>query len=280
VFWGWKLAVRDVSAVPVVLALEGPMRVAPDTPGAAEIPHQGLAVNAVQEARGATPVPDQVRVLEEPETLTAEDMARADPVAPQDRAEQTLALVDRLVAEVVAEGAQMQAIAEGAQMQAIAEGAQMESIAEGAQLETVSRSPATPLPNLPVAAVLVQAPVPGGLGRSPRPVIRPASMPVARTEPADGPEMPQVASIAPGSRLVQLGAFDSAATADAAWDKLIRGAFAPLMEDKARVVQEARSGGRTFYRLRAAGFTDLDDSRRFCAALQGGGVDCIPVVAR
>jgi hypothetical protein len=92
--------------------------------------------------------------------------------------------------------------------------------------------------------------------------------------------MPQVASIAPGSRLVQLGAFDSAATADAAWDKLIRGAFAPLMEDKARVVQEARSGGRTFYRLRAAGFTDLDDSRRFCAALQGGGVDCIPVVAR
>ena len=31
--WGWKLWVRDVSGVPVVRALEGPMRVTPDDPG-------------------------------------------------------------------------------------------------------------------------------------------------------------------------------------------------------------------------------------------------------
>jgi hypothetical protein len=35
-----------------------------------------------------------------------------------------------------------------------------------------------------------------------------------------------------------------------------------------------------FYRLRAHGFTDLSDARRFCAAFVAGGVDCIPVVTR
>ena len=32
-YWGWQLLVRDVSGVPVITALEGPMRVAPDNPG-------------------------------------------------------------------------------------------------------------------------------------------------------------------------------------------------------------------------------------------------------
>ena len=45
--WGYQLAVRDVSGVPVIVALEGPMRVAPEDPGGQLAAHQGLAVNAV-----------------------------------------------------------------------------------------------------------------------------------------------------------------------------------------------------------------------------------------
>jgi len=45
-------------------------------------------------------------------------------------------------------------------------------------------------------------------------------------------------------------------------------------------VQSAVSGGRTFYSLRAAGFADISDARRFCAALSAEKADCIPVVAR
>ena len=50
--WGYKLTVRDVSGVPVVRALEGPMRVLPTDPGGKLATHQGLAVNAVQADSG------------------------------------------------------------------------------------------------------------------------------------------------------------------------------------------------------------------------------------
>ena len=74
--WGYQLAVRDVSGVPVVRALEGPMRVAPDDPGGEQAEHQGLAVNNVAaEGVAAGPAgpgrarlvgPSWVRCLAEP----------------------------------------------------------------------------------------------------------------------------------------------------------------------------------------------------------------------
>ena len=52
------------------------------------------------------------------------------------------------------------------------------------------------------------------------------------------------------------------------------------MGGKARVIQEAESGGRTFYRLRAMGFDDINDARRFCSVLVAENADCIPVTTR
>ena len=56
--------------------------------------------------------------------------------------------------------------------------------------------------------------------------------------------------------------------------------FGDYLNGKDRIVQTAESGGRTFYRLRAHGFADLSDARRFCSALVAEGADCIPVVTR
>ena len=53
-----------------------------------------------------------------------------------------------------------------------------------------------------------------------------------------------------------------------------------LLEGKDRLVIEAESGGRKFYRLRAAGFNSLDESRALCSALLARGTPCIPVTAR
>ena len=86
-------------------------------------------------------------------------------------------------------------------------------------------------------------------------------------------------AIPAGTRLVQLGAFDSPEVARAEWDRLSQ-RFAGYLDDKQRVVQRAKSGGRTFYRLRAMGFADLSDARRFCSTLVAGNADCIPVVTR
>ena len=40
-------------------------------------------------------------------------------------------------------------------------------------------------------------------------------------------------------------------------------------------MQTTKKNGRTFYRLRVAGFESRDDARRFCAALLAEGADCI-----
>ena len=124
-----------------------------------------------------------------------------------------------------------------------------------------------------------------------RPTLRPArAVPVAAridtnlavqqalATPAPTQEV-DAASLPIGTRLAQLGAFDTEEVARAQWGQL-QARFAPYMSGKARVIQRATSGGRTFYRLRALGFEDVADSRRFCSALKASSVDCIPVVTR
>jgi hypothetical protein len=86
-------------------------------------------------------------------------------------------------------------------------------------------------------------------------------------------------SLPAGTRLAQLGAYESADVARAEWDR-IHGKFPDFLDDKQRVIQRAESGGRIFYRLRAMGFADLADARRFCSALVAGRADCIPVTTR
>ena len=63
-------------------------------------------------------------------------------------------------------------------------------------------------------------------------------------------------------------------------ERLLNARFGDYLAGKRRLIQEASSGGRTFYRLRALGFDDLSDARRFCSALVAEGADCIPVVTR
>jgi hypothetical protein len=120
--------------------------------------------------------------------------------------------------------------------------------------------------------------------RSPRPLARPSEMVVlaAAGAPAPAPTVARTAdpaSITPGTRLVQLGAFDDEAGAIAEWNRLTA-QFGGLIADKSRVLQAAQSGGRSFVRLRAVGFADDADARRFCAALLAENAACIPVAQR
>lgn len=86
-------------------------------------------------------------------------------------------------------------------------------------------------------------------------------------------------TITPGTRLAQLGAYDSTEKAMKEWDRFTA-RFGDYMDGKQRVIQKASSGGRTFYRLRVMGFDDLSAARYFCAALVAENADCIPVVSK
>ncbi|KIQ67855.1 SPOR domain-containing protein [Wenxinia marina] len=82
-----------------------------------------------------------------------------------------------------------------------------------------------------------------------------------------------------GTTLVQLGAYPDEGAATAAWTR-ISSDFSDFIAGREPVIQAAESAGQTFYRLRAIGFEDLADARRFCSALVAEEADCIPVVVR
>ena len=262
--WGYKLLVRDVSGVPVVRAAEGPMRVQPEEPGGTQALNQGLAVNGVAAEGGTADPADRLVLAPEPLELSLEDepiaelteaeittpTAEADEPVPQTE-EETLqyASVDALVADIIKES---------------------EPLTEVIAPETVSEAPEAPK-------------IEGGLGKSLRPLVRPASLttasqPTEVVATAASIEV-EAGAVPAGTRLAQLGAFESAEIARSEWERL-SGKFGEYLEGKNRVVQKAKSGGRTFYRLRAMGFADLNDARRFCSALVAENAECIPVVTR
>ena len=255
VAWGWQLLVRDVSGVPVVEALEGPMRIEPEDPGGAQASHQGLAVNRIAEGQEAAPAADSI-VLAPPPVELAETPAQPEPVdptpditvaeapapavpaaepTPEAAAEATLALIDQLITE-----------------------------------ETRS----TFAEVLPISVA--------GLRSSLHPAPRPAALERAAAPAAPVAEAAaevEIAALSAGTRLVQLGAFDAPELARQEWDRLAA-TYPDFFAARDRIIQEAVTGGRTFFRLRAHGFADLMDARRFCTALLAEGSACIPVTVR
>jgi hypothetical protein len=257
--WTWQMMLRDVSGVPVVRALEGPLRVAPEDPGGMQAAHQGLSVNELA-ADGEAGMPNEIVLAPQPLDLDSDLSRPAQTTAPLSQPE-TLIEVGLPVP------------------------ADQERLAAAAPLGIVTpnRSAVTRSPR-PVARssqVARAAQLPSQPGTTPADAALAAA--VANSVAADLSRSTGIdvdpASIGPGTRLVQLGAYDSAAEARAAWDTLTQ-RFSPLLDDRGRVIEAAHSGGSVFYRLRAHGFTDERDARRFCAALIDQRLDCIPVLIR
>lgn len=292
--WGYKLLVRDVSGVPVVRAAEGPMRVQPENRGGQQAQNQGLSVNDVAAIGTAAGPADQVMLAPEPVDLTAEDTSAAFADASATAPDQPLinpSLADALAQEPQSDEEETLQLAAVEELAArLAQG--VEPLQNVTSPETNEAAPATveQVAALVTPELEARPEIKGGLKRSLRPQPRPAALNTvvvaAATTQADAinaavSAVQDVAAetIPVGTRLAQLGAYDSEAVARAEWERL-NGRFAEYLEDKSRVIQKAQSGGRTFYRLRAMGFEDLSDARRFCSALVSENAECIPVVTR
>ncbi len=291
--WGYELAMRDVNGVPVVRALEGPMRVQPEDPGGMAAEHQGLAVNAVAAQGGAARPADTLTLAPQAAGLAREDRP-ADPSATTllEAAPLPPAEIDEI------ESASNAAVLAALRIDDPAEAARALADALAEDVAPLSRPvaavTAAPAPAPSSAPVVetdrIDASIPG-VKRSPHPRRRPAVILAAAARAANMPAAAPLgaapatvrelapASLAVGTRLVQLGAYASPEVARAEWDKLAA-RFDEYMEGKARVIQQAHSGGKTFYRLRAHGFDNLSDARRFCAVLVAAKAACIPVVTR
>ncbi|WP_157994746.1 SPOR domain-containing protein [Paracoccus tegillarcae] len=97
--------------------------------------------------------------------------------------------------------------------------------------------------------------------------------------PAPAPAPAQTAQVSSGAPLVQIGAFDSDSIAANEWGRL-SGKFGNLFSGKGQVIQRHEVNGRTFWRLRVAGFETRAAAQDFCAKLKAGGTDCIPATAQ
>ena len=269
--WGYNLAMRDVNGVPVMRALSGPMRVAPADPGGQEASNQGLSVNAIASTGVASPVAEELKLAPAATGLTADDRAGlAEPVA-------------------------RQAVQTGLTPTASTPGATGVSDLPPMAAQTPQAAPpqaAPPQAAMPattadaVNAALMEAlgtttsdDSGTGLARSLVPRARPGTASRAASAAAAEPTTIDPATIPAGTRLAQLGAFDTPDEARAKWAALA-GTFGEVMNGRSIVIQPAQSGGKTFYRLRAHGFDGEEDARRFCAVLLAGNADCIPVAQR
>lgn len=290
--WGYKLLMRDVSGVPVVRSVEGPMRMQPEDPGGRQAAHQGLAVNQVAADGSAAAPADRLTLAPAPIDLSQQDAKVQTASVPQLETTTTNDVRNADKSDIVAPPP-----LDSGKIEAI------ESFARQIANDVEPLTETGPADTDPIKVSLgdVEAPAPepvieaeeakpavkftNGVSHSLRPQLRPKGLgksekTAAVTDIEDAPaSVVDAASIPVGTHLVQLGAYASAELAGEEWTRL-SGRFSDYLGDKTRVIQEAQSGGRVFYRLRAMGFADLSDARRMCSALKAERADCIPVTIR
>ncbi len=279
--WGYNLAVRDVQGVPVIRALEGPARIAPEDPGGELALHQGMAVNEIAADGTAGDPADRLRLAPRVEGLAEADQAMGALAGAR--------AADSATAAPVPDGT-------GSVLPA-------PDFAEVRPDEPLPDGPVEPIVE-PLVADIAAAPAPyvaldvispdiAGVARSPRPLRRPGSAveferdamaEAAAAAVAEALALPlaldiSASAVPRGTQLVQIGSYPDEAEARLEWDKAAA-RFGGLMHDKRRVIEPAESGGQLFYRLRVEGFSDLDDARRFCAALKAENAECVPAAVR
>lgn len=281
-WWGYDAAVRSAQGVPVIHAPKEPMRRAPENPGGEVAEHQGLAVNDIAAIGTAAPPPDRLMLAPRPMDLTAEDVAGLTPLnvtatSPAPAGAEALAALAAPAVPLVDPVTPVVPVAAPAP-------ATTDAVAAALAEALDPMAPAEDMPSLSLEAPdMAEAPA-----TDPSTPIRPRARPGAlATEPAlalDAAAALPVSEIDPttlteGTRLAQMGAYDSPEQARAEWVKLTN-LFGDLLQGKSMVIQSAESGGRNFFRLRAAGFQGEDDSRAFCTAIVERQGTCIPVVHR
>ncbi len=293
--WAYRLGTRDAGEVPIISAMEGPSRVQPEDPGGATAAHQGLEVNAVLAGRPAPEDAAAAQLAPQPGALVAEDgpqgMLEIATPAPRDAGldaamELQMPVADDPLAATPDPAPTPGSLAEGFLVEDPAAPDAASTDAADAEADAMAAAVAAA-----VAAVAAESPpAEAAAAAEPAPRSRPANLRPARpaAAPAAAAAAPAPAAAAPapvtreatalpaGTRLVQLGAFDSEAVAREAWGRLA--ARNPdLLADKSLYVERTTANARVFYRLRVAGFSNTDQTRAMCEALRARGVDCIPV---
>lgn len=132
-----------------------------------------------------------------------------------------------------------------------------------AKLETVEVNDST----VATKTVAKTVETPKLVAEAPKAAPKPAPAPAAKPAPAP-------AAASSGDYKIQLGALGSEAEARTLWGK-ITAKHGDVVKGSPIIVK-ADVNGKTYYRLRASGFSSADAAKKACATLSGRGQACMP----
>ncbi|MEM7616507.1 MAG: SPOR domain-containing protein, partial [Pseudomonadota bacterium] len=266
----YRLGVRDAREIPVIQALDTPARIQPADPGGTQFPNQGLEVNeipggdAAQTPRETTLAPASLPLTNEDTPAQAEVQSEesgqvteaATPEVAPDPADEIAALLEQVLAD---DGDVLPPPTPRVTPEILS------SVRPVSRPESLLNTAVPGTFEETATAPLVPAPLDSG--------------PVQDASDSAATTAPDPARLPAGTRLVQLGAFDDDGQAQAHWARLIS-AHADLLGGKSHFVQTRVSNGKTYYRLRLAGFDTENDQTFLCEALEARSVDCLSVTVR
>ena len=238
----------------------GPMKVAPENPGGARIPHQEMTVyQSLNEKAEQGPVERILPPPERPMTPPEPQPAATGP------AENSRARSADTIPEVGTPLRTQEATPPSA-AQAPA----------GAPARSLVPTPAIPAPSR-APQVALSEPKPSATA----PVdVRPAVVkPVDKAAPAAAPANPaepQVAAIPAGAYRIQLGSVSTEAQASRFWSDQ-REKNGDLLGKLALNVEKAAIGGKTYYRIQVGPLKDAASARTLCDQLKRRQMGCIIV---
>ncbi len=268
VYWVFELGRRDANEVPVIQAMGGAARVAPEDPGGRVVDNQGLQVNEVLAGNETAPVEPETRLAPPAQRVAPEDAATIPPpeiltpVQPSDTtsvppAPQPAGQLSVLPSSLPEADPNMRRPVRRVSAPPLSPNAELLSEAIASAIsevvsEETSESPALPAPE--------------------------ATPPEAQAEPDTPPPAADPTGLN-GERMIQLGVYDDEPSAIADWE-LLQADNQDLMGNLTRFVERREAGGRVFYRLRARGFANMNEATDMCTALLAREVQCIAVTAR
>ena len=265
--WGAKMILHDSSGVPVLQASDGPMRISPEDPGGVMALHQGLTVNEVASSQKKLPLEDRLRLAPHSINLQPEDQPISLLLASKESLKDA-SLLQSTSQDTVASEVEFQiANVNGNSIRKMLVPPISANQKVNTEILIIKK-------DLSTDSSMLSSYTGSGPTQSQRPRSRSLTSIVSS---ASKSVTVDTQAISQGKPMAQLGAFGSQSIAMQAWVDFSQ-RHGDYLTGKKHIILRAEVGGRTIYRLRIHGFSDMVAVRRLCQALNGQNTECYSVM--
>ena len=249
IIWGFSLNVSENAEIPVVKAKIKEARIISENPGGQIINYQGLSVNNVQEQGAAQVTAKRILLAPKPVELKEKDLAITEIKKNDNLDDLGNTMINQPKKTIV--------------LKETEEDKQLTDDSNKLSALALDRS------KKPWAREMLNS-------KNTEKALERAEVEIAEVEIAEV-EITE-AKIKRGTNLVQLGSYSTRKEAQEAWASFLK-RNGTIFKNKKRSIQKFDSS-RYPFRLRASGFTTLNDSIDFCILLRGLIPTCLPMRAK